>query len=135
MLAPVPLGDANDELLADVAREVEVDVRDGRELAVQEAAERELVRDGIDVREPGEVADDGADRASPPPARREEAPRRVRPAHLARALAGDLEHFVVEEEEAGEPELVDERELVFQASRCCFSQRRGRGKPRPYGSL
>jgi hypothetical protein len=51
VLAPVPLGDADDELLADVAREVEVDVRHGRELAVQEAPERELVRDGIDVRE------------------------------------------------------------------------------------
>ena len=116
VLAPVALGDADDELLADVAREVEVDVRDGRELAVQEAAERELVRDRIDVREAGEVADDRADRAPPSAARREEAPRRVRPAHLARALAGDLEHLVVEEEEAGEPELVDERELVVQTS-------------------
>ena len=45
VLAPVALGDADDELLADVAREVEVDVRHGGELAVQEAPERELVRD------------------------------------------------------------------------------------------
>ncbi len=51
VLAPVALGDADDELLADVAREVEVDVRDGCELAVQEAPERELVGDGIDMRE------------------------------------------------------------------------------------
>ena len=115
VLAPVALGDADDELLADVAREVEVDVRHRRELAVQEATERELVRDRVDVREAGEVADDGADRAPPAAARREEAPRRVRAAHLARALARDLEHLVVEEEEAGEPELVDQSRARLQA--------------------
>ena len=116
VLAPVALGDADDELLADVAREVEVDVRHRRELAVQEAPERELVRDRVDVREAGEVADDRADRAPAPAARRQEAPRRVRAAHLARALARELEHLVVEEEEPGEPELVDERELALEAS-------------------
>ena len=65
VLAPVALGDADDELLADVAREVEVDVRDGGELAVEEASERELVRDRVDVRETGEVADDRADASFP----------------------------------------------------------------------
>ena len=75
VLAPVALGDADDQLLADVAREVEVDVRHGGELAVEEAAERELVRDRIDVREAGEVADDRADRAPASAARREEAAR------------------------------------------------------------
>ena len=42
VLAPVALGDADDQLLADVAREVEVDVRHRRQLAVEEAAEREV---------------------------------------------------------------------------------------------
>ena len=116
MLAPVALGDADDELLADVARKVEVDVRHRSELAVQEATEREIVRDGIDVREAGEVADDGADGASSSTARRQEAPRRVRTPHLARAFARDLEHLVMEEEEAGEPELVDQCELALQAT-------------------
>src|SRR6516225_6175767 len=55
VLLAVALDDANDELLPDVAREVEVDVRDRRELAVEEAAEREVVRDRIDVREAGQV--------------------------------------------------------------------------------
>ena len=128
VLAPVALGDADDELLADVAREVEVDVRHRGELAVQEAPERELVRDGIDVREAGEVADDRADRAAAPAARRQEAPRRVVPAHLARALARELEHLVVEEEEPGEPELVDERELAPRAERApAVRQSGGRG--------
>ena len=36
VLSPVALGDRDDQLLADVAREVEVDVRHRRELAVQE---------------------------------------------------------------------------------------------------
>ena len=116
MLASVALGDADDELLADVAWEVEVDVRHGREFAVQEASEREVVRDRVDVREAGEVADDRADRAPPPATRWQEAPRRVRPAHLARAFARDLEHLVVQEEEAGEAELVDQLQLVLQAT-------------------
>ena len=116
VLVPVALGDADDELLADVAREVEVDVRHRRELAVQEAPERELVRDRVDVREPGEVADDRADRGAAAAARREEGAWRVDPAHLACALSCQLEHLVVEKEEAGEAELVDERELVLQAS-------------------
>ena len=66
VLVPVALGDADDQLLADVAREVEVDVRHGRELVVEEAPEREAVLDRVDVREPGQVADDRADRAAPP---------------------------------------------------------------------
>src|SRR5207237_4565705 len=55
VLAPVLLGDGDDQLLADLAREVEVDVRNGRELAVQEPPEREVGGDGVAVREPGEV--------------------------------------------------------------------------------
>src|SRR5207244_1767237 len=66
VLGAVALDDADDELLPDVAGEVEVDVRNGRELAVEEAAEREVVRDRIDVRETGEVADERADRRAAP---------------------------------------------------------------------
>ncbi len=116
MLATVALGHADDELLADVAREVEVDVRDRGQLAVEEAPERELVRDRIDVREAREVADDRADGASAPAARWEKSAWGIGAAHLARALPCDLEHLVVEEEEPGEAELVDERELALQAS-------------------
>ena len=114
VLAPVALGDGDDQLLADVAREVEVDVRHGRELPVEEAPERELVGHRIDVREPGEVADDRADRAPPPPPRRQEATRRVAAAHLECALPRQLQHLPVEEEEAGQPELVDQRQLVLE---------------------
>jgi hypothetical protein len=66
VLGSVALDDADDELLADVAREVEVDVRHRRELAVEEAAEREVVRDRVDVREAGQVADERADRGAAP---------------------------------------------------------------------
>jgi len=44
MFAAVALGDRDDQLLADVAREVEVDVGDACELAIQEATEREVAR-------------------------------------------------------------------------------------------
>ncbi len=114
VLAPVALGDAEDQLLADVAREVEVDVRHRRELAVEEAAEREVLRDRVDVREAGQVADDRADRRAPPPPRRQPAPRRAGPADPVRDLTRQLEHLPVEEEEAGEPELVDQAQLLLQ---------------------
>ena len=71
--------------------------------------------DGIDVREPGQVADDRADRAAAATPGRERVPRRVAAADLVRDVARELEHLVVEEEEAGEPELVDQPELVVEA--------------------
>jgi hypothetical protein len=49
VLAPVALGDRDDELLADVAWEVEVDVGHTRELPVEKAAEREIGRNRVDV--------------------------------------------------------------------------------------
>ena len=69
VLAAVALADRDDQLLADVAREVEVDVRHRGELAVEEAAEREPGPHRVDVREAGQVADDRADRAAAPAAR------------------------------------------------------------------
>ena len=42
VLRPVLVADGDDQLLADVAREIEVDVGDGDELAVQEPPEREV---------------------------------------------------------------------------------------------
>ena len=75
VLAAVALGDGDDQLLADVAREVEVDVGDRLELAVEEAPEREAGVDGIDVGEPGQVADDRADRAPSPTPGREQVAR------------------------------------------------------------
>ena len=115
MLVAIALDHGDDQLLADVAREVEVDVRDGDELAVQETAEREPCRNGVYVREPGQVADDRADRASPPAAGWQEMAWRAGPAHLVGDLARELEHLPVKEEEAGQPELGDERELLAEA--------------------
>ena len=66
VLAAVALADRDDQLLADVAREVEVDVGHRHELAVEEAAEREPGVHRVDVREAGQVADDRADRAAAP---------------------------------------------------------------------
>ena len=100
VLVAVPLRDGDDQLLADVAGEVEVDVRHRGELVVEEAPEREVVRDRIDVREPGQVADDRADRAAAPTPRRQEAAGRVAAAHLQGAFPRELEHLPVEQEEA-----------------------------------
>ena len=78
-LAPVALVHARDQLLADVAREVEVDVGRLGDLLVQEAPQEQLVADRVDVREAGQVADDRADARAAPAPRRQQAARRVRP--------------------------------------------------------
>ena len=92
VLAPVALVDARDQLLAHVAREVEVDVRQRGDLLVEEAAEEELVGDRVDVREAGQVADDRGDRGAAPAARAAAARARCpgrgpRPRPRARARA------------------------------------------------
>src|SRR5512146_285308 len=114
MLAPVALRDRDDQLLADVARKVEIDVGDGVELAVEEAAERELRADRVHVREACQVADQRADRGAAAAAGWQRVPRRVSSAHLERAFARELEHVPVQEEEAREAELVDELELLVE---------------------
>jgi len=114
VLLSVALDDTDDELLADVAREIEVDVRHRRELAVEETAEREVVRDRIDVREAGQVADERADRGPSAAPGRQDVPHRAGAADLERHLARELEHLPVEEEEAGQAELVDERKLLLE---------------------
>src|SRR6185295_9664146 len=50
------LVDAQDELLADIAREVEIDIGHGADLIAEEAPEEEVVLDRIDVREADQVA-------------------------------------------------------------------------------
>ena len=115
VLPAVALGDGDDQLLADVAREVEVDVRHGVQLAVQEAPEREIRLHRIDVREAGQIADDRPDRAAPAAPGRQDVPGDRPAPHLERHLASQLEHLPVEEEETGEPELLDQGELFVEA--------------------
>src|SRR6266508_3205231 len=68
------------------------------------------------MREPGQVADDRADRRAAPASRREHLSRNRVAAHLVRALTRELENLPVEEEEPGEPERVDQRELLVEPS-------------------
>ncbi len=113
-IGAVALVHARDQLLADVAREVEVDVRQRGELLVEEAAEEELVLHRVDVREPREVADDRRHRRPAPPSRRQQGPHRVRPPHLGRHLARELEQLPVQDEEARQPERADDAQLLLQ---------------------
>src|SRR5215216_5603630 len=116
MLAPVPLRDAHDQLLPDVTREVEVDVGNGVELAIDEAPKGKAGVDGIDVREPRQVADDRADGAAAASTRRERVAWRVAAPDLVGDVPRELEHLVVEQEEACEAELVDQLQLFVEAS-------------------
>ena len=93
VLPPVAVVDARDQDLADVAREVEVDVRQRGELLVEEAAEEQVVGHRVDVRQAGEVADDRGDRGAAPAPRaaaaRVPSPARApAPRRRARAPAG-----------------------------------------------
>ena len=107
---------AQDQRLPDVAREVEVDVRHRRPLFVEEAPEEEAVAQGVDVREADEIADERADRRAASPSRRQPGDAaRGAAAHLRRLLAGHLQQLPVDEEEAGEPPLSHQRQLLAQA--------------------
>ena len=113
-LAPVAVVDARDQDLADVAREVEVDVGQRGQLLVEEAPEEQVVGDRVDVREAGEVADDRGHRGAAPAPRRQQRARRVGAAHLHRDLARQLQQVAVQDEEAGQPEPVDHAQLLLQ---------------------
>ena len=114
-IAAVALVHRGDQLRAHVAREVEVDVRRGDHLAVEEASEREPGRHGIDVREARQVADDRADRGAAPASWRQHLAGCARPAHLDGDLPCELEDLAVQQEEAGEPVVGDQRELLVEA--------------------
>ena len=111
----VALVHPRDQDLADVAGEVEVDVRHRGRFLVEEAAGEEVGLDRVDVGEAGQVADDRADAGAAAAARRQHGARRLRPAHLGGDLARQLEQVAVEEEEAREVELADRRQLLLQS--------------------
>ena len=113
-LAPVALVHARDQDRPDVAREVEIDVRQRGQLLVEEAPEEQLVGHRVDVREPGEVADDRGHRGPAPAARRQQRPHRRRPAHLHRHLARQLQQVAVQQEEAGQAQRVDHPQLLLE---------------------
>ena len=96
----VALVHARDQPLADVTREVEVDVGQRGQLLVEEAADQQLVGDRVDMRQPGQEADDRGHARAPAAPRRQQRPGRVRAAHLDRDLARQLEHVVVQQKEA-----------------------------------
>src|SRR5215210_2196343 len=110
----VTLVHARDEDLADVAREVEVDVGERGDLLVEEAPEKEVALDRVDVREAGQVADDRRHARPPAATGRKQGARGVGAAHLVSDLARELEQVAVEQEEAGEAERADDRELLLE---------------------
>ena len=113
-LVAVALVHPRQQHLAHVAREVEVDVRQRRQLLVEEAPEQELIADRIDVREAGQIADDRRDRGSASAPGGEQRPGGGRPPHLDRHLPRELEQVAVQEEEAGQSERVDHAQLLLQ---------------------
>ena len=108
-------GTPADQHLADVTREIEVDVGKRGELRVEEATHREAALQSIDVGEAGEEADDRGDRRATSPAGRQQRARRGGAAHLGGDLPGELENLMVQQEEPGESQRVDDAELLLEA--------------------
>src|SRR3972149_6596086 len=90
VVTPEVLVDAQDQLLADVAGKVQVDVGHRGHLLVQEAPQEEVVLDGVDVRQPDQVADDGADGGAATAAGRRVAGAAT---HLLRHLVGEPQYL------------------------------------------
>src|SRR4051794_37063373 len=117
MVGTVLVVDAGDQDLADVAGEIEVDVRQRLPFVVEEAAGEEVLLDRVDVGEAGQVTDDRADAGAAAAARGKHRAGRGAAAHLDRDLAGQLQQLVVDEEEAGEVAVADRRQLFLEAAR------------------
>ncbi len=117
VVVPVALVDAADQLLADLAREVQVDVGDRGEGLVQEPPDEEPGRHGVDVRQAEQVAHDGRHRGAAAAARQQVAGGAAAAApHVGPHLPGQLEQVVVDEEEATESMVFDECQLCGQPS-------------------
>ncbi len=112
---PVALVHARDQLLPDVAREVEVDVGRLGDLLVQESPQEQPAAHGVDVGEAGEIADDRADTRPAAPAGWEESAHRIRPPDLRRHLARQLEDVVVEQQEPGQLQRANQPQLLLEA--------------------
>ena len=115
MVVPVLLVHLENQRLPDLARKVEVDVRNRPQGIVQETAQEEVRLHRVHVGEANEVADDGRHRrASPPPGGK---PRRG-PGGAApdpqRHLLGQLHDVAVDQEEPPEPMPLHQAELFPQ---------------------
>ena len=113
-IVAVALVDARDQLLADVAGKVEVDVWQRCQLLVEEPPDHQLVFDWIDVGEAGQVADDRGDTRSSAPTGWKQGASAVRTTNFGRHLTRELEHVVVQQEEPGQIELLDDPQLFDQ---------------------
>ena len=99
-VAAIALMHARNQDLADIAREVEIDVRQRPQVVVEEAAQEEVALHRIHVRKAGEITDDRRHARAAPPPRRQQRPSAVRTTHLACHLARQFEQVAVEQEEA-----------------------------------
>ncbi len=113
-LAAVAIVDARDQLLADVTREVEVDVGHLGDVVVEEAPQEQPGLDRVDMREAGQIADDRAHARAPASPGRQQVARRVGAADLGRDLPRQLEQVEVQEEEPREPEPADHPQLLLE---------------------
>ena len=111
VIVPVALIDREDQFFANIARKVDVYVRDTFHGVIQEPAEEEIRLYRIHVGEPDQIADDGGDGGpAAAPGREELARHRVAP-HAVRDLPGQFEDVVIHEKESCQPVTVDEREF------------------------
>src|SRR5207244_8601310 len=113
-VAPV---DPADQLLADLAREVEIGVGDRREGLVEKSPDEQPVRDRVDVRQAEQVAYDGRHRRAAAAAG-EQVPVGPpgTPAHIRRHFAGQVEEVVIDKEEPAESMALAASMLLLEAT-------------------
>src|SRR5689334_7101550 len=78
LLTTVALVYARHQGLANVTREVQVNVGQRSQLLVEEATDQKLIGDRVDMREPGQVADDRRHARAAAPTRRKQGTRSAR---------------------------------------------------------
>ena len=122
-----------DQRLAQAAGEVEVDVRQARHVLGDEALQRQVPLERIDVADTDQVADQQGHRRAASTARRSFLQRRFRgrEAALLHHLMGDEHDLPIQQQEAGQVVPLDEAHFLFEA---CL-QLRGDGTVAPDGGF
>src|SRR5438876_4477113 len=133
MLGAIACVHAADQLLTDLAREIEIDVWHRRERLVQKTAQKELVGDRVDMRQAEEIADDRGDRGAASPAGQQVAAGAARAApNVRRDVARQVKEVMINKKEAAELVMLDEPQFFVEPAHGLGVMERARRVALPY---
>src|SRR3989441_5986159 len=115
MLGAIACVHAADQLLTDLAREIEIDVGHRRERLVQKATQKQPVGDRIDMGQAEEIADDGGDRGAASPAGQQVTVGASRAApNVGCDVARQVEKVMINKKETAELVMLDEPQFFVE---------------------